>query len=643
METSRIRAEFGSLSADLSLHHQTSFQQPLLGVITPARARQQNDKHAEIDDRVYVMQSSGPTARDVNSRKKCDETKPQCLRCLSSGRNCSYEYVQYPESESHRVMRTKPGPRTTTRTSSGLTSSSSSAVSGDSAALLPAPSISQDSAVFAHSNLSETWRIGTYPHSSPATPWGVVKSTFLTSATLTPFDISSIGPLSAPLDARLPNVAPQVHGVVTTTPGITSQTLVTYNLQCDEGYDNDPEGIRELLLIAPAMDKNVQDNSLPFVLQCYSEWAIVRVFEPLKLVSFMRDQVIQHFSSEDTRIKTILIANVMNKFGKHLKIDGGERSILDRLALAVRKSGTHFISTPTVPTLDRENAMRILDSMLEIFSLRTVTQSMATCFQSLDDAAPIFRRACTEPPGQPIDLTSILLNPNLNLRHFVTTDIVTTVIAGLPTYFQYKVPFSLELCEQMYHMQDEVGLQWLHGFPDQFVMLIAWINSLRETPGAGDNAELIGWIENTIPQIRLATSQSSDPVLRIGRMVVQECWRWAVYIYLYMALCEANACDPRVVRAQKGFMRLVRAVAPARSPDAFLFTPIVVAGYATIEEQDRNVIRQRILGLPECAVPGTVGNDFMLMLEDVWARTMAEGRVAVWSDSRLATFRVTGR
>jgi hypothetical protein len=171
---------------------------------------------------------------------------------------------------------------------------------------------------------------------------------------------------------------------------------------------------------------------------------------------------------------------------------------------------------------------------IKVFSVRTVTQSMAICFQSLDDAAPIFRRACTEPPGSPIDLTSILFNPNLNLRHFVTTDIITTVIAGLPTHFDYQVSFSLELCEQMYQLQDEIGLQWLHGFPDQFVMLIAWINSLRETPGAGEDAKLIEWIEKAIPQIKFDNSRTSDPLLLIGRIVVQECWRCAVHIFLYM-------------------------------------------------------------------------------------------------------------
>ncbi|CAE6409185.1 unnamed protein product, partial [Rhizoctonia solani] len=193
---------------------------------------------------------------------------------------------------------------------------------------------------------------------------------------------------------------------------------------------------------------------------------------------------------------------------------------------------------------------------------------------------------------------------------------MSSVTTGLPTYFRYKVPFSLELCEQICDRQDRIGLQWLHGFPDQFFLLFAWINSLCEVPGAGGNSELIAWIEGVVPQITITLDNSGDPLLRIGRMVVQECWRFAVLIYLYMALCNANAYDPRVIRAQKGFMRLVKGVKPARKPDAYLSTPMMIAGTATLEEWDRNTLRQRLLGVRECAEKGTSGNNIMLTLED---------------------------
>ncbi|QRW18614.1 Fungal Zn(2)-Cys(6) binuclear cluster domain [Rhizoctonia solani] len=42
-------------------------------------------------------------------RKKCDETKPKCLKCVQKGLNCEYQYVE-PTGRGTRI-RTKPAPR----------------------------------------------------------------------------------------------------------------------------------------------------------------------------------------------------------------------------------------------------------------------------------------------------------------------------------------------------------------------------------------------------------------------------------------------------------------------------------------------------------------------------------------------------
>ncbi|KAJ1311882.1 hypothetical protein OPQ81_010341 [Rhizoctonia solani] len=395
------------------------------------------------------------------------------------------------------------------------------------------------------------------------------------------------------------------------------------------------------------MDKSIKENTLPFVLYCYSQWAITSLFEPRKIIDTMRDQVVAQFSSENTRTRTILIANAMNMFVKNLTIDGPRKSIVYHLASEVKKNGAAFIATPPsfVPVLDRQNAIRILDNMLEILGLQLETQNTWDCIHSLENAAPVFRRACPDLPGRPINLPNLLLDLSLNPRYFATLDIVIALVTGLPTLFQYEVPFSLELCERTYQwqMRGNYGLQWLYGFPDQFIMLFAWINTLSETPGAGDNPELITWIERQLPLIKVAIDESGDPFLRIRRIVVLESWRFAAFIYLYMVLCKTNAHDPRVIRAQKGFMRLVREVKPGRNPDLHLITVMLVAGVVTTEEQDQETIRQRILNVRGCVERGTFGNDIMLRLEDVWARTRDEGRAAVWSDLRIACFRVTGR
>ncbi|CAE6434633.1 unnamed protein product [Rhizoctonia solani] len=575
--------------------------------------------------------------------KKCDETKPQCLQCLSSGKPCAYEYVAYPESDRHRVKRTKPAPRSTFE----LLARKSQSISACHLEVGGIPSsmhsFTDDPTVPSHSISPNT-----YSDSNLVAPGEILNfGPYSPSKSLVPTQLrSDLVPnyhLPNSLDfTKLPaTISDTYDGVPVAFVSALTRTSASLDLDRDD-CSNDPEGVRALLYTTPILDKNVRENTLVFVLHCYSEWAIVKVFEPLKVIHTMRDRVVAQISSENTRTRTILIANVMIAFARNLTIDDTRKSILKHLVYEVQKSGSSFMATPaSSPTLDRHNAIRTLDNILEIFSLQTSTRPTSECIQLLDYAAPVFRRACFEAEGQPINLQNILLESNLNLRHFVTIDIMKSITTGLPSYFRYEVPSPLGLCERIHQMQDDIGLQWLHGFPDQFIVLFAWINSLRNTPGGSDNLELIIWIEKNLPSIKVTVNESGDPLLRIGRMVVQECWRFAVLIYLYMALCKANAYDHRVVRAQKGFMRLVRGVKPARNPDAYLITPMLVAGIATFEEQDRATLRQRILGVRECTEQATTANDIILGLEDVWERTKNEARGALWSDLGVANFRVT--
>ncbi|KAG8754900.1 hypothetical protein FRC11_006361 [Ceratobasidium sp. 423] len=592
-------------------------------------------------------------------RKKCDETKPECVRCLASGNPCSYEYVEYSENGG-RVKRTKPAPRSTLKLLANASQNVSSSPNGSDIASVFAPSESGPT-------LGETCS------SSSLVTQGVGGCLSLPSvSSLLPQLLTSIGPTcSSPTSSNLvwpPSTVPPVHDMTPATraPGSSSQVFASIDLNEDLNDDEDPERVGLVLYGAPTVDKNAKDNSLPFALYCYSQWVLVAALEPLKVMPMVRKQVIAHFSSEGTRTGTILLANVMDMFAKDFAIDGARKAILSRLALNAQQAGAAFIGAlPSyVPALDRQNAIRTLDNMLEIFELQLRTQSTFECIKSVKYTAPVFRRACPGLLTQPINLPNILLDLSLTLRRFATTDIVMSMVTGLPTCFRYEVPFSPELCEKIYRwqLQGNYGLQWFYGFPDQFLMLIAWINTLAGIPGSDTDSDLVASIERQLPRIKIAMDRSGDPSLRIRRMAVLEAWRFTILIYLYMVdilvrhaalivtdiagiiqvLCKANAQDARVVHAQKGFMRLLRGVKPGRFPDVHLIISMVVAGVATVEERDQDMLRQRILGLRECAVKGTIGNDVVLRLVDLWARTRDEGRAALWSDWGMVTSRFMG-
>ncbi|CAE6404746.1 unnamed protein product [Rhizoctonia solani] len=573
-------------------------------------------------------------------RRKCDEGKPQCLRCVSSGTSCNYEYIKVPEKSAYLVPRTETARR--------------SAFSRLNKATGKALENSRPAAASFTASASETPALSVDPTSSGIRNYrallGPTTMAYCDKMVNDTAKLSSSSWNPRSYQVQHPSVPTQVvFGVSNgafhrTFDRVSKEPTYFINTDSDSANDHNLELEQILLYINPAMDKNVKQNTLPFVLQCYSRWALASVFEPLKAVHIMKDRIAEHFSLEDTRSKTILAANVMRIYmDNNLSIGPTGTAIVASLVSNVQKQVRSFlVATPSsAMASDNKNATHILENTLEIFALQMGAQSSLACVLSMDEIALVVQRACCEPSGKLLSLSNILLSPSLNLRHFATLDILRSAVTGRPTYFKYEAQFSSTQYDQIFSQHD-YGLQWFYGFPDHFVMIFAWINSLRGIEGAGANAALISQVEMEVQRAETVLGQSDDPALRVGRTVVHECWRNAALIYLYMALCGAAANDPRVLRVVKNVTRLIKGAKSGHMPDAYLTPPITIVGLAAYREQDRYVVQQRMLNIVKCAKSKVVAKDLLLQLEDVWTRTRNEKRAAVWSDLRIAYLNVVG-
>ncbi|CAE6465894.1 unnamed protein product [Rhizoctonia solani] len=216
-------------------------------------------------------------------------------------------------------------------------------------------------------------------------------------------------------------------------------------------------------------------------------------------------------------------------------------------------------------------------------------------------------------------------------------DVGLSIVTNRPQLFRYDVSYTADVHERMLKLDHtaDYGLEWLYGIPDRFILLFAWINGLREDfYGREVNLDIVARVEEQIRNERIGqklhTASDSDPVFRIRRLVVQE------------ALCGASASDSRVEKAFSIAIRLIRETKPGRNPDAFLFIPMLTCGVAARNEKDRETFTQRIFAVRECSVPGIVGNGGARVLQDVWRRTNAQGRPAVWADFTEFYRRVVG-
>ncbi|CAE6496070.1 unnamed protein product [Rhizoctonia solani] len=595
----------------------------------------------------------------------------------NSGAECKYEFIQGPGK--HAKVKTKPGLRppseqamkSVLQSSSSLSTleaenSSESSIElfedssvpilppildnwGNNLTLPTLPAFTTPS--FIPQNTGALFSVSTTAQSSaPAQglsyPQGSWLRPSLISNETAPF-LESSHPHSSSIGQNYSSSdyyeAYRTNGIASNSPlGVDVPTSPPELLDEEE----DSEGIKEIFCLNPLiLNWKLESNTLSFVLQSYGQWIQVAIFEPLKVIHETKENVICQLSgSSASRTRLLLTARIMRALAKSWVLEDTEKRVLGMLRGEVLRNTASYTPQEWLHSEDkRGHAYGLLDHMIEVVSLQVCSVPLRLTLDLLQIALPVFLAAC--PSARPPHMLDILLKGGLNLSHFVAADVAICVTTGRPLLCRYHVPWSLDLCNEFMEKVENQGSQWLFGIPDQFILLIGYIDGLvKNATAAGITVDsgLLAQIEDDVRRIQVSPCESNDPSLVVARMAVQQCWREAVIVYLYMALGGAHALDPRVVRAQTGFMRLVKSIKPGRNPDGFLVIPMIVVAVASTKRSHRQLITSRILSLPECAHPSAAGNEMMLTLMEVWAKTDLECRPPLWNDLREACMKVTG-
>ncbi|CAE6466170.1 unnamed protein product [Rhizoctonia solani] len=407
--------------------------------------------------------------------------------------------------------------------------------------------------------------------------------------------------------------------------------------------DEGAERIVSIIYRQPMLDKTAESNAFPFVLQGYVTWISRMAFDPLKLRPFARDLVISHFEAgEQTRCIIALLANIGSVVGSMELIGGKNNRMLSMLHNAVRwLLGT----VKSRPDSQRAELIKALDSVLETIIVHFYASTPSEVIILVYEAAPIFRQLCPEPLDAPINLTSLLQHPLGCLRRFAQIDITFSVLSDTPTFFRYEVAtpdMQPSYPDQSVRaIQGDGVVQWLHGIPDEIILLLARMKSIRQD-GLSPNEDTIESLEREIRELQTFSGSSSEPFLAIMRSVVQECWRQVAFVYLYMAVCEDPCDTPRVKEAFKRYMRLLNGTRPGRFPDEFLVLTLQIISSAAHRQRDREVIKRRVLGMYRSDPTYVVKDHSIRFMEDYWARADAEGRQVMWRDVAVSGRQVLG-
>ncbi|KAG8729505.1 hypothetical protein FRC11_008585 [Ceratobasidium sp. 423] len=436
----------------------------------------------------------------------------------------------------------------------------------------------------------------------------------------------------------------------TTFPILSGSAWTSPDAQEDDSSsdEEDPEGVGQIICQPLVLDKNVESNALPFVLQNYATWVARVAYEPLKMARLVRDFVVKQFEDgQESRWALTLLANIGGRLGRGVMIDKAHHTMISTLQAQVRRRLAN-LETIGDDEIGRRESVKALDATLEAgdISLTIVIHFFASPIREWmtlrQEAAAVFRRLCPEPPGSPINLPSLLQQPNVSLRHYAHIDILCGTLMDIPMLFRYDcTPQNPQpVYEPTEENQTDSGAQWFHGTPDRFAAMFAKINAMRED-GWAPTPEIVAVFERGIREFKPTQSNSRDSFLSVTRLVVQECWRQVAYVYLYMGLCGDSSDTPRVKQAFKQFMKLLSGTKPGRMPDDFLVLNLILIAPAAQKKRDRETMRERIRRL-RVNGPSHGVNDNMDIVENYWAQADAEARPVMWSDITQARMRVVG-
>jgi hypothetical protein len=130
-----------------------------------------------------------------------------------------------------------------------------------------------------------------------------------------------------------------------------------------------------------------------------------------------------------------------------------------------------------------------------------------------------------------VSISKVVQVRQYEMKNFILQDTISALALGIPSVILYDVSGSWA------EEAPNSALEWVYGFPAGIVLLLAKINSWRASRFVEDTdpshsewqlieEQLHNWSWDLDP-----TNQASD---YIPRTAVQECWRQAALIYLYM-------------------------------------------------------------------------------------------------------------
>lgn len=312
-------------------------------------------------------------------------------------------------------------------------------------------------------------------------------------------------------------------------------------------------------------------------------------------------------------------------------LDGkGRKNYVD----LIRRFHRQIVGPSSVSTPDSDIRMRLRVS-LDLALYAFMVSDSATCYSLFKSCTPLFLHYATKFPevwsgSSTISLVHALRAPQFEIARFVFWDVVCALLLGIPSVFQY------DTASHSSEKSNRPALEWVYGCPEEIVILIARINASRgprssRNPGPSpyEWREIEMRLQQWTPRLEYV---GGEPSHFIARFAVQESWRHAVLVYLYMGMCGADSSDRRVEAAVRQIAQLSSTIEEGNPVGLHLFVPCLIAGVASRQEKQRDALRQRVHASKDTSSWVLRGADFAVVLDHLWHGAARGGRPTRWED-----------
>ncbi|KAG9079481.1 hypothetical protein FS749_008490 [Ceratobasidium sp. UAMH 11750] len=329
---------------------------------------------------------------------------------------------------------------------------------------------------------------------------------------------------------------------------------------------------------------------------------------------------------------------------------------------ARRQRGENAEVGQFVPLIDQLSRLSItakndvsLDDMIERLSvafelsfLKQMTAGATSGYDFMRKIAPLFMQVASadpmlwprDPTSNGVSLAHALTSPQHELVRFVFADLFMSLIYGTPPLVEYDTSHPISRTDHNHPVGWDIGCY----LEPLFSMMK--ISQWRARHSGGHVSEEIPWREiekDTLAWRPCEFGPDSESSRAIIKFAIQEGWRHATLIYLYMGMCGVTSHDLRVQASVRQISRLHDVIALEPAAGMPTVGPLLLAAICTQSESDRSKFR--------AAVSQSQNSTWLVksmgvaaVLDHLWKGAAANGAPVTWEDyitSRKATIKIS--